>query len=48
MTALTMFTDYVGTNNFAKSKVLQEMNKGNYKDMIRLMLAHSGVKALVK
>ena len=45
MTALTMFTDYVGTNNFAKSKVLQEMNKGNYQDLPRLMLAHSGVKA---
>lgn len=45
MTSLTMFTDYIGTNSFAKSNVLSQVNKGNYTDVPRLMLAHSGVKS---
>lgn len=48
MTALTLFTDYVGSNQFASSKVLTEVNRGNYKDVPTLLLNHSSTKVAGK
>ena len=44
MIALLSFADHIGHENFAKSKVLQAVNQGNYKAVPQLMTAHSVMK----